>query len=58
MENFFLWCDIMAMQDEFPCTKCVKRTRPICIHSDEQDWDWDTDDVCPGFIEDLRSNNL
>jgi hypothetical protein len=34
-------------QDEFPCNYC-ERDVEKCIFSDERDWDWSTDDVCPG----------
>lgn len=35
-------------QDEFPCKNCSRRIER-CVYSDEHGWDWDTDDVCPGF---------
>jgi hypothetical protein len=41
---------IMAFaQDEYPCNKCNKSVKR-CSYSDERDWDWSTDDVCPGLI--------
>jgi hypothetical protein len=36
-------------QDEFPCNHCNKIVAR-CVYSDERDWDWGTDDVCPGRI--------
>ena len=38
--------------NEFPCKNCKKRIRPYCVYSLEDDWDWSTYDVCPGFVYD------
>ncbi len=40
----------MAFQDGFPCIECSHQNRPMCIYADEHNWDWDTDDICPGFF--------
>jgi hypothetical protein len=36
-------------QDEYPCSDCKSNIK-TCHHEDERDWDWSTDDVCPGRV--------
>jgi len=39
-------------EGEFPCSDCERNKRQHCIYTDEINWDWSTDEVCPGFIRD------
>ena len=40
---------------EYPCNRCARdeklsQNRRQCVYSNEDDWDWSTDMICPGRI--------